>query len=48
MQVVYPYCAGLDVHKLTVVACRITTLDFGKHGGILTRVNDHRQSPRPL
>ena len=24
MDVVYPHCAGLDVHKKTVVACRIT------------------------
>lgn len=24
MQIVYPFCAGLDVHKLTVVACRLT------------------------
>jgi transposase len=24
MQVLYPHCAGLDVHKKTVVACRLT------------------------
>lgn len=24
MHILYPFCAGLDVHKLTVVACRLT------------------------
>lgn len=29
MQVLYPRCAGLDVHKKTVVACRVHTLPNG-------------------
>ncbi len=29
MQVVHPHCAGLDVHKKTVVACAITPKDKG-------------------
>ena len=29
MQVVYTHCAGLDVHKKTVVACAITPKDKG-------------------
>ena len=27
MDVIYPQCCGLDVHKKTVVACRITTTE---------------------
>lgn len=30
MQVVYTHCAGLDVHKKTVVACAITPKSSGK------------------
>jgi transposase len=30
MEVLYPRCAGLDVHKRTVVACVILSLDHGK------------------
>jgi transposase len=30
MQVIYPHCAGLDVHKLTVVACRLTRDEHGR------------------
>jgi transposase len=30
MHVVYPHCAGLDVHKLTVVACRLTRDEHGR------------------
>ena len=29
MQVIYPRCAGLDVHKKTVVACVMTTSPSG-------------------
>jgi transposase len=29
MQVIYPQCAGLDVHKKTVVACRVRTPSCG-------------------
>jgi len=32
MQVVYPHCAGLDVHKLTVVACRLLRDEHGRKG----------------
>src|SRR5437763_9613193 len=30
LMVLYPCCAGLDVHKMTVVACIITTGERGK------------------
>lgn len=30
MEVIYPCCAGLDVHKKTVVACQIITTETGK------------------
>jgi len=30
MKVMYPRCAGLDVHKKTVVACRMRTGKRGK------------------
>ncbi len=30
LMVLYPCCAGLDVHKKTVVACIITTGERGK------------------
>ena len=30
MDILYPRCAGLDVHKKTVVACRITRDATGK------------------
>jgi transposase len=30
MEVLYPRCAGLDVHKKTVVACRLLTLPNGQ------------------
>ena len=30
MNILYPCCAGLDVHKKTVVACRITQEASGK------------------
>ena len=30
MQIVYSHCAGLDVHKKTVVACRIATTPTGR------------------
>ncbi len=30
MEVLYPCCAGLDVHKKNVVACRITQDGHGK------------------
>ena len=30
MDILYPRCAGLDVHKKTVVACRITYDEAGK------------------
>ncbi|MBD0387488.1 MAG: hypothetical protein ICV54_13435 [Nostoc sp. C3-bin3] len=31
MQVVYIHCAGLDVHKKTVVACVITPKESGQN-----------------
>lgn len=30
MDIIYPRCAGLDVHKKTVVACRIMPDETGK------------------
>ncbi len=36
MDVTYPYCAGLDVHKKSVVACRITPHSDGWHEDIRT------------
>lgn len=30
MEVTYPNCAGLDVHKKTVVACCLSQSDLGK------------------
>src|SRR3954452_9178969 len=30
MQVIYPCCCGLDIHKKFVVACILTTADDGK------------------
>lgn len=30
MEVLYPRCAGLDIHKKTVVACRLRTLPSGQ------------------
>jgi hypothetical protein len=26
MDVIFPHCAGLDVHKKTVMACRVTPI----------------------
>lgn len=36
MQVLYPRCAGLDVHKDIVVACRRLVQDDGVHGEVRT------------
>jgi len=30
MEVLYPHCAGLDIHKETVVACAPHMADAGK------------------
>lgn len=30
MDVIYSHCAGLDVHKRTVVACRLSVADNGR------------------
>ena len=30
MQVIYPCCGGLDIHKKFVVACVLTTADDGR------------------
>ena len=30
MDVIHPRCAGIDIHKRTVVACRIVLTDDGE------------------
>ena len=36
MEVLYPHCAGLDVHKTTVVACARLAQSDGAHSEIRT------------
>ena len=37
MEVVYEWCAGLDVHKKSVTACRRLGVVGIKKGGVLAR-----------
>ncbi len=45
MQVLYGRCAGLDVHKKTVVACVLTSTEQGVNGQIEVPTGGHEKSP---
>ena len=40
MDVVFPHCAGLDVHKKRITACRVSPDPTGQHADGVMEVQD--------